>query len=248
MAQITITSPNPGYAGKIGLTQFAGGTATVDNTTAEGASAIAFARRQGWKVSGEANPPELTPANGKPYKRWTKPQLVEYLTNRKVQFPETATVPDLVKLVADAWPDKAQGGSAINKSAGQDSGSSIVLGGKPSSFDNAEVNAEYQQAVTPSGEFAEPTITTQPQGATVALGDDHTFTVVAVGVPAVTFEWQHKGTAEDAEFETIEDETEDSLALTGITAEQLGEYRVIVANTQAEAVSAPALLTDATAS
>lgn len=82
----------------------------------------------------------------------------------------------------------------------------------------------------------QPTITTQPDGATVKLGDSHTFTVVATGEGTLTYQWFKDTVA-------IPGATGSSLERTNIQASDDASYDVAVTGTGGTTLSDEAKLT-----
>src|SRR6185436_7075903 len=66
-----------------------------------------------------------------------------------------------------------------------------------------------------------PRITQHPQSARVAISNNVTFTVAAVGTGLLRYQWQMNGT-------NLPGATTTSLSLTNLQLEQSGDYRVIV--------------------
>jgi len=83
---------------------------------------------------------------------------------------------------------------------------------------------------------AAPFILTQPASQTVTAGDNVTFTVQATGNPLPSYQWQFNGT-------DLTGETSSTLALTGVTTNQAGDYRVVITNATGSTNSAIATLT-----
>jgi hypothetical protein len=83
---------------------------------------------------------------------------------------------------------------------------------------------------------APPTITAQPQGQTIAAGSNAVFTVVAAGVPSLSYQWQFNGT-------NLVNATASSLTLASVQPSQQGAYRVIVSNPGGSVSSQVATLT-----
>jgi hypothetical protein len=81
-----------------------------------------------------------------------------------------------------------------------------------------------------------PTITTQPASQTVNAGATVTFTVVATGSPAPTYQWRKNSAA-------ISGATNATLTLPSVTAVDAGSYAVVVTNTAATVTSSTATLT-----
>jgi hypothetical protein len=83
---------------------------------------------------------------------------------------------------------------------------------------------------------AQPTITARPQGQTIDAGSKAVFTVVAAGVPSLSYQWQFNGT-------NLVNATASSLTLTNVQPSQQGGYRVIVSNPGGSVSSQVATLT-----
>ncbi|MBN1129947.1 MAG: immunoglobulin domain-containing protein [Chitinispirillaceae bacterium] len=81
-----------------------------------------------------------------------------------------------------------------------------------------------------------PSITTQPESKTVDSGAAVTFTVVASGVPAPTYQWKKDGT-------NIEGATSASYTITSTVPADAGSYTVAVTNSVTTVTSNPAVLT-----
>lgn len=82
-----------------------------------------------------------------------------------------------------------------------------------------------------------PAITLQPQGQVVGAGSTVTFTTLASGVPAPTYQWSLNGTA-------ISGATGASLTLSNVTAANNGSYTVVATNIVGSSpTSSPATLT-----
>jgi hypothetical protein len=81
-----------------------------------------------------------------------------------------------------------------------------------------------------------PVILEQPDSQSVLAGSDVTFSVVADGFPALTYQWQFNGTkivgAESADY-----------ALVNVQPGNSGNYSVVITNTAGRRVSSDALLT-----
>jgi hypothetical protein len=78
-------------------------------------------------------------------------------------------------------------------------------------------------------------ITTQPQSTNVNVGDNITFSVVAVGAEPLSYQWQHDGNP-------IAGATSDTLQLTNVQTTNAGQYRVTVSNHSGSVTSAVAQL------
>jgi hypothetical protein len=79
-------------------------------------------------------------------------------------------------------------------------------------------------------------VVTQPQGQTVVVGMDVTFTVLAAGGAPFAYQWQWNGT-------NISGATNSWLTLTNAQPDQSGSYSVMVSNLVSSTVSSNALLT-----
>jgi hypothetical protein len=83
---------------------------------------------------------------------------------------------------------------------------------------------------------AAPSITAQPQSQTVAAGSSVTFSVVASGNPAPTYQWSLNGTP-------LSGATKANLTLNNVKAANDGTYTVAVTNALGSVTSAGATLT-----
>src|SRR5205085_12409204 len=82
-----------------------------------------------------------------------------------------------------------------------------------------------------------PTITSQPRGVTVAVGQKATFTVVATGTAPLTYRWKKNG-------ETIEGATSASYTTPAVEASDNGAaFYVVVRDSAGRVVSKTATLT-----
>ncbi len=86
----------------------------------------------------------------------------------------------------------------------------------------------------PSSNVA-PSITAQPQGATVVRGGNAAFSLSASGTPAPSYQWRKNGVA-------ISGATSATLALTAVQAADAGDYTCVVGNAAGSVVSAAATL------
>jgi len=80
-----------------------------------------------------------------------------------------------------------------------------------------------------------PLIEEQPQSQKVLEGDSVTFTVSAEGTAPLSYQWYKNDIA-------IEGATEETYTIESVTAEDLGNYKAVVTNTEGEAVSNIAVL------
>ncbi len=83
--------------------------------------------------------------------------------------------------------------------------------------------------------FSPPTITLQPVGGTLCVGDSITLTVAATGDPTRTYQWR-KNTV------PIGGATQPNLILAPLTRSDAGSYDVVVTNTCASVTSNPAIV------
>ncbi|OHE89066.1 MAG: hypothetical protein A3G75_16625 [Verrucomicrobia bacterium RIFCSPLOWO2_12_FULL_64_8] len=81
-----------------------------------------------------------------------------------------------------------------------------------------------------------PAITTQPGSQTVAVGSDTSFTVVATGTPAPTYQWKKDGT-------DISGATSATYSITNVQTSHAGNYTVVVTNSVSSVTSDTAVLT-----
>ena len=87
--------------------------------------------------------------------------------------------------------------------------------------------------------YVPPTITLQPQSATILAGTTTEFTALATGNPPPSYQWQFNTT-------NIFGATASTLTLTNVEPAQAGIYTVVVQNLAGEATSSNAVLTVAT--
>jgi chitodextrinase len=80
-----------------------------------------------------------------------------------------------------------------------------------------------------------PAITTQPEGAGVALGADVTFSVAATGPGALSYQWHHDNTP-------VAGATAGTLTITNAAPSDVGAYTVTVSNLYGSDTSQPAVL------
>jgi len=97
----------------------------------------------------------------------------------------------------------------------------------------------YDGAITLNLTFAgnfPPAITTQPVSRNVTAGTSTTFTVVAGGVPAPSYQWQKNGVA-------IAGATAATYTVASVAAGDAGTYAVVITNSEGSVTSDPAVLT-----
>lgn len=102
----------------------------------------------------------------------------------------------------------------------------LILGGDRQRFEIHKPGAAPPAAVAPA-------ITTQPVSVTVAAGGTASFSVVATGTPAPTYQWRKDGTA-------LSGATEATLRLSSVAAAQAGNYTVVVTNSAGSVTSSVA--------
>jgi hypothetical protein len=105
---------------------------------------------------------------------------------------------------------------------------------------NEALSAPAIQSIYAAGSagkcFTPPTITNQPQGQTVLVGETVAFSVAADGgTPPFTYQWQMDGT-------NIPGATNNPLVLTNVQSSQAGNYSVLVNGQGASVLSSNALL------
>jgi hypothetical protein len=83
---------------------------------------------------------------------------------------------------------------------------------------------------------APPYILTQPQSQTVVLGQNASFSVGAIGLAPVTYQWSLNGT-------NLPNATNSTLTLTSVNTNNAGSYQVVLANNQGSVTSSNATLT-----
>ena len=79
-------------------------------------------------------------------------------------------------------------------------------------------------------------VVAHPRSATVFDGDDVQLSVVATGIPPITYQWRFGG-------EAIEGANDDTLTLSAISLDQTGDYDVVITGGQGDATSNAATLT-----
>ena len=80
-----------------------------------------------------------------------------------------------------------------------------------------------------------PAITTEPANVAVAAGASATFSVIATGAPAPTYQWQKNGAA-------IAGATGSSYTIAAVSVTDAASYTVIVTNSAGSVTSSAALL------
>lgn len=244
MANKTITYP--GFTGKLAGATFTAGTATVDDATPVGKRAIAFAKRQGFAVSGGTNSARvLTPETGKPVAEWTKAECSAYLDAQKVTYPAAATVAELRNAVLTAYETRAQGGSAALPTAGHNVGTFPVQGAPIVPGDDATEAAKWETPVTGvPDDMISPAVTTQPTAQTAIAGATATFTVAGSGTPTPSVQWQklEAGATKFADVDGADGLTYTTPALT-VEDDNGDKYRARLSNIGGTVTSAGVLLT-----
>jgi hypothetical protein len=114
-----------------------------------------------------------------------------------------------------------------------------VAGAQPLAQLSAGTMTAVSSAGGTVGAGVAPTITTQPQVASVALGASASFSVVAAGSPPLAYQWSENGVAiAGATWATL------TTAPT-VAADNQAAFTVVVTNASGSATSAPAVLTAA---
>jgi hypothetical protein len=111
----------------------------------------------------------------------------------------------------------------------------IYVNGGGLSYNGVPLTNTTQPVSLSVGPLAAPVITTQPQSQSVAATSSVTFSVVASGIPAPTYQWQLNGSP-------ISGATGTSFTLQQASF-GLGSYTVVVTNSLGSATSNPAVLT-----
>lgn len=101
---------------------------------------------------------------------------------------------------------------------------------------NSQGSVTSDGAVVVISGTSAPTITTQPSAQTASEGGSVTFTVVATGTPAPTYQWRKDGAS-------LSGATGASLVLSNLQSSSAGDYSVVVTNTLGSVTSANARLT-----
>lgn len=250
MTNRTITARSSTLSGRAGGALYANGTATVDDSTAAGKAAIAYAKRHGWAVSGGiAAAVSLTIATGKHVTDWTVAELKEYLDAHHVTYPASALKPALLALVQDAFETKAQGGAAAQQSGGHTSGTIPPEGAPPVSNpdkpDDAALAALYKTPLSTNdaGGTVGPSISTQPANVSSVVGQTATFSTVATGTPELEYQWERQADGAGP-WESIDDAKAASYTTTALVlGDGADRFRVIVSNEYGSTESNPATLT-----
>lgn len=243
MTNRTITARSSTLNGISGGATYTNGSATVDDATEAGKKAIAYAKRQGWAVSGGiATAVDLTAVTGEAVARWTTAEMKAYLDGHRVQYPSGASDDDLRAAILDAFETKAQGGSAANSSGGH---TSQTIPPEPLIVTNADKPDDAEKAalwVTPltgnvSNDVA-PTISVQPSASSKVEGATATYSVTAAGTPTPTYQWQRQ-TRGAGSYVDIAGATSASYTTPALTvAENHNDrYRVRVSNSDGVVVS-----------
>lgn len=221
------------------------GRATVDDTTRQGKTVLAFAKRQGWSISGSTPTVPAMGEGGHP-QDWSEAELEGYLTAQHVQFPSTASKADLLAAVLAAFADKAGGGPATpGEVAGHTQGTIPPEGAPVVPGDDAAEAALWRTPL--SGNTANaiaPTVTTQPANASAVAGETETFTVAVAGTPTPGVQWerQTKGAGAWRSISGADDLTYTTPALT-VAANAGDKYRAVVSSSAGSVTTNAATLT-----
>src|SRR5262249_59911234 len=97
------------------------------------------------------------------------------------------------------------------------------------------VTREYVPS-TPTRPATALVITTQPISRTATVGDNVSFTVVATGFPAPTYQWKKNGA-------DVPGATQATLSLANVQLTDAGSFTVVVSNSQGTVTSDSTLLT-----
>jgi hypothetical protein len=111
----------------------------------------------------------------------------------------------------------------------------------------------YRRA-TPVTEPLEPVITTQPVSQTVLAGRNVSFRVAAYGTAPLIYQWQYAGTGQPDWVDLADGgritgatttgwTTTATLTISNVQADDAGNYRVVVSNSEGSVTSAPVTLT-----
>jgi hypothetical protein len=147
--------------------------------------------------------------------------------------PVTLTIKSTNSQVAVSWPNglglvQPQKRTNLIGGAWQDFGTAT------SSTNLADISAAGRAFYRLR--FLAPSITTQPQGQSIAVGGNATFNVTANGTLPLTYQWRKGGT-------NLAGQTTAALGLTNATAGIAGDYSVLIANSVGAATSVVAVLT-----
>ena len=237
MTTQTITARSSTLTGFYGGANYVNGSASVDDTTKAGKTAIEYAKRHGFAVSnGIAAAVAITVENGKPVSKWTAAECKTYLDARQVTYPSNAGVADLRNAVQTAYETRAQGGSAALPTAGHIMGTFPVEGAPIVPGDDAAKAAQWHTPVTgsasdPGGEIA-PTISVQPVATSKVAPATATFTVTAAGTPTPSYQWQKDEAGGAVAWADIPGATGASYTTpaTSVGADNGDKYRVVVSS------------------
>ncbi|MBL8027669.1 MAG: immunoglobulin domain-containing protein, partial [Fibrobacteres bacterium] len=100
----------------------------------------------------------------------------------------------------------------------------------------AQIDSLYKLGGYPGTAASVPNITTEPTAQSKTVGESVTFTVVASGIPAPTYQWRKDGT-------DISGATSSSYTIATIALADTGRYSVIVTNNQGSDTSSAVQLT-----
>ncbi|MBS0633011.1 MAG: immunoglobulin domain-containing protein [Verrucomicrobia bacterium] len=116
----------------------------------------------------------------------------------------------------------------------------LVQAGDAGTYTVVATNSEgaVTSAAAVLGILGAPTITTQPQSQTVAVGASVSFTVVASGTPAPVYQWSKNGVAIAAPAGTA-----GTLTLASVQVADAGNYTVVATNSVGSITSNAAVLT-----
>jgi hypothetical protein len=204
-----------------------GGTFTVDIVAHEhpnfGGAQLAFTLT--FKIAGGASPPTIT----------TQPSGGTVTEGGSFTFNVVASGSGAL-----AYQWKHDGANVVGAT-----GASLTL--NPVQLSDA---GDYQVAVSNSGgtttsaaatlsvssAATPPEIATPPQSVNLHVGEGLTLSVVAAGTPPLGYQWQRNG-------QDLADQTNPTLTLTTTTADNAGDYTVVVTNGQGSTTSPAATVT-----
>ncbi|MBM4073659.1 MAG: hypothetical protein FJ271_32770, partial [Planctomycetes bacterium] len=240
------TSVSPASSGSVALSP-SGGTyldGTVVQVTASPATLKKFSAWSG-DLSGSANPASLT-VNGN---KSVTAAFLDEVREIRISSPAngaTFTAPASITIetaLVNFTPVKVEFFEGSNK-LGEDTTSPFSFAWTSVGAGSYTVTAKATDASSatllssPVGLIvnAAPAITTQPQSQTVVAGATVTFTVVATGTPAPTYQWRKGGT-------DIAGATSSTLSILNAQPANAADYTVVVSNLAGSVTSSAATLT-----
>jgi large repetitive protein len=167
------------------------------------------------------------------------------ITTQPVSQTVTAGNPVTFTAAASGTPTPSfqwmKNGSAISGATSSSYSLAIVGTGNAGSYTVVATNvagsaASSAAVLTVNAATVAPTISTQPVSQTVTSGNAATFTVIASGTPAPTYQWNKNGSA-------ISGATGASYTIASTTTGSAGTYTVVATNTAGAVTSSSAVLT-----